>query len=150
MSQHPHVTKIAEVYDGMACGNPLPLLSVLAPDVAWHFPGSSWMAGTQHGPNDVLRLFLNVGAMTDGTFKVEAIDIVGGDRHVASVVRASATREGRRFETPAVVVWTFEHGQVVDVREHVFEVAGLDEFWGDASPEGWERATAGAAVPLGR
>ena len=125
------------MYEGAASGNPGALLSLLSPDVNWHFPGESWMGGTYVGPSEVLRLFMVLSHMTDGTFRAEPNDIVGNDDHVVSIVTASATRAGQRFETPVAVVYTFAGDHVVDVREHVFDVAGLDRFWGDARPDGW-------------
>jgi ketosteroid isomerase-like protein len=84
-----------------------------------------------------MRLFMTLSAFTDNTFKAVPRHIVGDDACVVSVVDAGATFRGRSFETPVAVVWTFRDGRVVDVREHVYDVEGLDALWAGERPEGW-------------
>jgi ketosteroid isomerase-like protein len=134
MADHPNIATVAAMY---ADASGAAWFTALSPDVTWHFPGSSWMGGTYNGVPDVLRLFMTLGAFTDNTFKAVPRAIVGGDDHVVSIVDASATFREHSFDTSVAVVWTFQDGRIVDVREHVYDLAGLDDFWAGERPDGW-------------
>ena len=93
------------------------------------------MAGEFDGLPDVATLFMNIAALSGGTFTVEPVDILGNEQRVVSVVTASAERDGRRVETPGCVVWTFRSGKVVDARQYIYDLYAVDDFWGDAHPD---------------
>lgn len=134
MTDHANVTAISAIYSDPSGAAPF---NVLAPEVVWDMPGSSWMGGTHHGTAAVARLFMALGEITDHNFTTVPRGIVGDDEYVVSIVDASMTFRGRTFTTSVAVVWRFEDGHVVEVREHGFDVAGLDAFWGGEQPEGW-------------
>jgi len=128
------VELVRAVYDGIAKGDPMPFMDLLHPDVCWHFPGTSWMAGDFSGQSSVLELFANIARLTDNTFLPVPSHIVGGDEVVVSVVDASATRAGRSLSTKVCVVWTFEGNRVIDGREHIFDVQSVDALWDHTTP----------------
>ena len=129
-----NATAVAAVYDDTSGGA---LFAVLAPEVVWHFPGSSWLGGRHEGTDAVARLFITLAQVTEGTFSSVPRHIVGDDEYVVSVVDASLTFRGTTFTSPVAVVWRFEGDRVVEVREHVYDVAGLDAFWAGERPDGW-------------
>lgn len=128
------VELVRAVYEGLANDDPMPFVNLLHDDVAWHFPGASWMSGDHTGKGKVIELFVNIARLTGNTFRPVATHVVGDDEVVVSLVEAAASYEGRTFSTGVAVVWTFDGDLVVDGREHVYDVAGLDAFWGDATP----------------
>ena len=134
LSAEDRVALVRAVYEGVAAGDPMPFVNLLHPDVTWHFPGTSWMGGDFHGAPAVLQLFADIARMTGGTFSPVPRHVVGDDEVVVSVVEATASFGGRTLATPVCVVWRFEGDKVVDGREHIFDVAGLDALWGDARP----------------
>ncbi len=134
MAEHPNVERIRRVYEGAARTDPAPFIEALDPDVVWHFAGRSWMAGDHRGLPDVGQLFMNIAALSGGTFKTDPVDILGNDERVVSVVNASAARNGHTVDTSVCVVWTFKDGKVVDAREHIYDLYAVDDLWGDTRP----------------
>ena len=134
MTDHPSVRAVSAVYEDPTGAA---LFAALDPDVVWHMPGTSWMAGTHHGTAAVARLFMSLAEITNGAFATVPRHIVGDDEYVVSLVDATMTFRGATFTTPVAVEWRFTDGRVVEVREHGFDVAGLDAFWADDRPDGW-------------
>jgi ketosteroid isomerase-like protein len=134
MTNHASVSAISAVYDDPTGAA---LFAVLAPDAVWHMPGASWMGGKHEGTAAVARLFTSLAQITNGSFSTVPRHIVGDDECVVSLVDASFSFRSRSFSTPVAVAWRFQDGRVVEVREHGFDMAGLDDFWADERPEGW-------------
>jgi ketosteroid isomerase-like protein len=134
MAEHPNVEKIRAMYEGAAKGDFSPWLVAVHPDVDWHFNGRSWIGGDHKGLANVQELFGKLFMASNGTFSTIPRDIVGNDRHVVSIVDASATVGGEEIVTTVALVWTFEDGKAVDVREHIFDVYRVDEVLGETAP----------------
>lgn len=112
----------------------MPLLGLVGKDTVWSYSGRSWMAGDHAGPAGIAGLFMNISRLTGGTFKPAPVDIVGNERHVVSIVEASASMAERDMRTPVCVLWTFDGDRLVGVREHIYDLYAVDAFWGEVEP----------------
>ena len=76
------------------------LRELFDPEIVWHFPGRSPLAGDHRGTDVVLGFFGRTMELTAGTLRVELSvhDVVADDRHTVGMHLGTGEREGRRFE----------------------------------------------------
>jgi ketosteroid isomerase-like protein len=129
VNEHENVQRIRDLYRGIAEGDVATFADLIHPDVVWHFPGSSWMAGTRKGIADVGAMFMELSARTNNRFAPRLRDAVGNGERVVSIVDAHITVDGETFDSPVCVLYEFEGGKVVEVREFIFEAQAGDAFW---------------------
>jgi uncharacterized protein len=58
------------------------LRELFDPEIVWHFPGRSVLAGDHRGTDAVLGFFGKTIELTAGTFQVEVHDVVADDLQV--------------------------------------------------------------------
>ncbi len=101
-----------------------------APDVLWHLPGTSPIAGDHHGWAEIRDDFLSkLGPLSGGTFRVELLDVAIGDTYVVAVQRATASRGERTLDITACQLIRVSNGVIDSVRGHYSDQSALDEFW---------------------
>jgi ketosteroid isomerase-like protein len=103
---------------------------LLDPEISFHVPGSNQFAGEYRGRSDLMALFAQVKAYTNGTFRIRVHDIVGGVESASVLVEAFAERDGRRVAEKDVEVHRVRDGRIVDITLFIDDVYGGDEFWG--------------------
>jgi len=57
------------------------LRELFHPDIVWHAPGRSQLAGDHQGVDTVLGYFGRTMELTGGSFRVEVHDVVANDEH---------------------------------------------------------------------
>ena len=96
----------------------------------WHTPGRSPIAGDYVGRDAVVGHLARYRGDTDGTFRAEPDSLApGGGGTVVGIQRITAERGGRLLDTRCCVVFEIRGGQLVDGREHVFDLHAWDAFW---------------------
>ncbi len=116
-------------YEAFSKGDLDTVSKLFAPDIVWHVPGRSTIAGSYRGRDEVFGLFGTLVQGTGGTFKVEIHDVLATDDHVAVLVTESGERDGRRLESNAVHVWHVENGLSKEFWECPVDIYAVDEFW---------------------
>jgi len=106
------------------------ILAVVPDDVVWHFPGRRGrLAGTHRGRDAVLGFLASVEELTGGTFHVDLLDVTASDVHAVALFRGHGTRDGRTLDNPTALVLRIDAGRIVEVREFVWDLYHVDEFW---------------------
>ena len=59
-------------------GDPAPVRGVLTEDIAWHVPGTSPIAGSYHGIDEVVGYMLARRELAAGTFVMHRLDVLTG------------------------------------------------------------------------
>jgi ketosteroid isomerase-like protein len=95
---HPNEELVRKGYDAFASGDMDTLRELFDPEIVWHFPGRSPLAGDHRGPDAVLGFFGRTMELTTGTFRAELHDVVADDRHTVRMHLATGEREGRTLE----------------------------------------------------
>jgi ketosteroid isomerase-like protein len=68
------------------------LRELFDPQIVWHFPGRSPLAGDHRGADAVLGFFGRTIELTAGTFRAELHDVVADDRHTVGMHLATGER----------------------------------------------------------
>jgi uncharacterized protein len=87
------------------------LRELFHPDLVWHAPGRSQLAGDHRGVDTVLGFFAKTMELTGGNFRVEVHDIVANDEHAVGLHTAHAEREGRTLQDNNTLVSTSATGR---------------------------------------
>ncbi|HET8602006.1 MAG TPA: nuclear transport factor 2 family protein [Segeticoccus sp.] len=129
-SPDPAMDVVRRGYAAFNAGDVDTLRTLLASDVVQHVPGTSSLAGTYKGVDNVLGYYGKLGEMTDGTFRVFLIETHGdGAGHVTALHQLTAVRNGTTRVTHGSILFTVTGGRVTDLLELRADLAGDDAFF---------------------
>jgi ketosteroid isomerase-like protein len=100
MSEHPHIARLRDAYAAFGKGDLDALQAVWSPQLRWHVPGNSDLAGTYEGIPAVLGFLQPV-----------------------------MERTGRDLEVQNAHVSRFEDGRIVEFQDTSTDLDALDAFW---------------------
>src|ERR687898_2808987 len=116
---HPNEDLIRQGYDAFSAGDMDTLRQLFHPDIVWHAPGRSQLAGDHRGVDAVLGFFGKTMELTAGTFRVEVHDVVADDQHSVGLHLATGEREGRTLEDREVLVFHVRDDKVVEAWQYI-------------------------------
>jgi uncharacterized protein len=129
MMGHPNEELVRSGYDAFAKGDIDTLRVLFDPEVVWHQPGRSVLAGDHRGIDAVLGFFARTMELTAGSFRAEPHDVIAGDQHVVGLHLVRAERQGRTLADRQVLVAHVRDGKIAEVWEHVEDQYAFDEFF---------------------
>jgi ketosteroid isomerase-like protein len=115
--------------DAFGSGDMATLTELFAPELKWHIPGRSVIAGDYNGRDAVFGLFGKLMELTNGTFRVEAREIIGDEKGGVFVMNDTGERNGKRLDVMITIRVHLESGKFVEMWEHVADLYAYDEFW---------------------
>lgn len=129
MYEHHNVKIIRRGYDCFARGDLDALREIMAPDIVWHEPGRSPLAGDHKGPDGVLAFFAGLAERSGGTFRVEIVDTVADPERVVVFQRERAERAGEAIDLLAAVDFEIHYGKITEVSVYHADTYRFDEFF---------------------
>ena len=139
-------------YEAFARGDMATLRELFDPEIVWHFPGRSVLAGDHRGPDAVLGFLATTMELTAGRFRVEVHDVVADDRHAVGLHLATGERAGRSLEDREVLVVHVRDGKVVAAWQYLENQDTYDECfsWTQRSSRGrcWDSCSGMTAHDL--
>ena len=103
---------------------------VLSPDIAWHVPGTSPIAGSYRGVDEVVEYMLARRALADGTFVMHRLDVLtGSGSTVAVLTDGTATIDGAERRWSTVGLYRVDGGRVAECRLLPLDQAEFDHIW---------------------
>ena len=112
---HPNEDLIRRGYDAFSRGDMDTLRELFDPDIVWHAPGHSQLAGDHQGVDAVLSYFARTMELTGGNFRVEVHGVVANDEHAVGLNSVHAERAGRTLEDNNTLVFHVRDGKVTEV-----------------------------------
>lgn len=107
-----------------------PWAELLTEDVVWRVPGSSAIAGTYTGIDEVTRYFLRRRALAAGTLRLHPGDLlVGEGDHVASLTDGSATLGGIEVTWSTTGLYRVRAGRVARCWLLPLDQGAFDRVW---------------------
>lgn len=101
----------------------------MAPEIVWHEPGRSPLAGDHKGPDGVLAFFGQLEERSGGTFEVEIVDTVADPERVVVFQRERAERGGEAIGLLAAVDFEIHYGKITEVTVYHSDTYRFDEFF---------------------
>jgi ketosteroid isomerase-like protein len=103
---------------------------LLADDVIWHVGGNGPLTGDYKGKDAVFGYFGKLMQVTGGTIKVEVHDILANDDHTIILVRQTAEKGGKKWDSRGVhIVHPDSEGRVKEFWGFTEDEAAADAFF---------------------
>ena len=126
--EHPNVALARRLWQATADGEVADLTEVLAIEVEWNTSGHNQVAGTYHGPEEVIGFLARVGELADD-FQSTLQGIYWNDGGAVLSYHVDAIREGRKLDMDYVLVLEMRDDQIVRARSVAIDQAETDRFW---------------------
>jgi ketosteroid isomerase-like protein len=105
------------------------LRGLFAEDAVWTVPGTSVMAGTFRGREEIFRFLARLPKETGGTYGSELRDVLASDERAAALYRARGRRRGRELELDQVLLFRIGNGLVREVLALPTDPEAFEAFW---------------------
>ena len=129
MSKHPNAATARHMVDAFSRGDLATVASHFAPDAVWELPGTSQVAGTYTGPEQIVGFLAKAYELSGGTLAVDLIGIVGDDWGAVQVQRVTAKHDGRELDCVEVLAHEIVDGAIVRTYHRPDQYA-IDAFFG--------------------
>ena len=104
--------------------------SVLSPDIAWHVPGTSPIAGSYRGLDEVVEYMLARRALANGTFVMHRLDVLTGSGDTVAVLTdGTATIHGAERRWSTVGLYRIDDRRVAECWLLPLDQAEFDDIW---------------------
>lgn len=114
----------------MYAGGPVePVAELLAPEVVWHVPGRSPIAGRHRGRQSVIDYFERRRALARGTLRIAVWQSVADEEGVVELADGSAQLDGEPAAWRTAGVYRIEDGKVAEAWLVPFDLADFDRVW---------------------
>ena len=122
---------LREGYEAFSTGDMARLSEMFAPDVVWHTPEHhGQLSGDHKGFDEVLRFFADTMTLSEGTFRIEVLDILASDDHVMGYVHVTANARGLILDDSPIHLYRVdEDGIIVEVTQYAFNQSNVEAFW---------------------
>jgi ketosteroid isomerase-like protein len=124
-----NVTLIRKGFEAFNKGDVATLSKILAADCVQHMPGDNRFSGDHKGRDSVLKMYGELGALTNGTMQAVLGDVYATDHGAIASYTATATRNGRSLEQKTVLAFTIVDGKATDLDEIPLNGVVEDAFW---------------------
>jgi ketosteroid isomerase-like protein len=127
---HPNEDLVRQGFAAFSSGDIEALQNqFFAPDIRWHFPGHSVVAGHHEGAAKVAEMFAKLAELSGGTHRVELHDVIANDDHVVALHTTRAERAGKQLEINAIQVFHVRDGKLTEAWTAHDDLYAVDEFW---------------------
>ena len=130
MAEHPNAERIRSLFDAFRRGDIEAISDVLPENALWHFPGREGrLAGTHRGRRAIFEFLAKVVELTNGTVRLELVDVVANDEHAVAIFYGTGKRGDKTLDNHTCLQMRLEHGRVLEVWEFVWDLYHVDDFW---------------------
>ena len=126
---HPDAITYRRAADAFRAGDLDELATTIHEHVAWHLPGTSWMARDLEGRDALVAYLRELMQRTNGTFRLRDVYVSGTDDHVLAVQHFGATVDGEERFFDVSSVMRFRDGRQIERWFHIHDQAAFDEFF---------------------
>jgi uncharacterized protein len=123
----------SEMYRG---GDAEAVRELLTPDVVWHVPGASAIAGDHRGRDAVMAYFQRRRALAGGAMRIVAGERLVSDDVVIQLADGEIERDGEPLRWRTVGVYRFDGERVAEAWLVPFELAAFEAIWTALPPPG--------------
>lgn len=129
MSNHPNAELARALVAEFARGDLATVASHFAASAVWDLPGTSKVAGTYIGPEQIVGFLAKAYELSGGTLSLELKTIMGDDWGAVQVQRVTARHDGRELDCVEVLAHEIVDGKIVRTYHRPDQYA-IDAFFG--------------------
>jgi ketosteroid isomerase-like protein len=131
--EHPNARLIRDFHAAQnrfyAGGDQETVRAMLAPDVAWHVPGRSALAGDYVGRDEVLRYFAGRRKLARATFQIAVRQVLADDQRAVILAGGQLQRDGAILAWEIVGVFRIAAGTIAECWVLPFDQYAFDKIW---------------------
>src|SRR4051794_5414356 len=101
-----NVTLIRRGFEAFNTGDVATLKKIMTSDCVQHMSGSNRFTGDHKGLDNMLKMYGELGALTNGTFRATLNDVYATDHGVIATFTSTGTRNGRNLEQKNALAFT--------------------------------------------
>lgn len=130
MSEQDDLALLRRLYTAFGIGDTEELTRLLHPEVVHVVPGRHALAGTFHGPAEVLATLTGTVAATGGTLSttVEGMHTNSAGQVIVTD-RTTASRAGRTLDASGAILFTITEGRISRIEEFYANPPEIERFW---------------------
>jgi ketosteroid isomerase-like protein len=129
MDEHPNAALARQAYQAFGAGDLATVGELLDDNIVYHYPGRNPLAADYRGKEQVFGFFRRQSELCNGNLRVVPSAIAAVDEYAFALVQATAERNGRQLDVPAVHVSRIRDGKVVEFWAFTADQHAIDEFW---------------------
>jgi ketosteroid isomerase-like protein/predicted kinase len=140
------LSRLHEAQNAMYAGGDMgPVRALLTPDVRWHVPGQSAIAGSYEGVEEVVGYFAARRELAGRTLRLHPRELlVGDEQHIASLTDGSAVIAGVEHRWATIGLYRLAEERIAECWLLPLDPAAFDRAWAapldtSASPLGGAR-----------
>ena len=123
-TDHPNIERVRTGFEAFSRGDLSVLDELIDDDVVWHQPGDNSISGDYTGKEELLRLFVRIFEMTEGTMQTLIRGVWADDEYAMVLTRTVATRFGReQTDTVANIFRLSPEGRLTRVQREMIATA---------------------------
>ena len=116
-------------YEGFARGDFAAVAREFDPGITWKLYRPGKLGGEYSGLDQVLGFFSELMKLSEGTLRMEILDVLASDDSAAAVVRLTARRGDRSLDSHQVHLFRVSGERVTEVWQFVDDAQASVEFW---------------------
>ena len=129
MQEHHNLAVVRHGYECFAAGDAARGRDLIADYAIWHEPGQSPLAGDYKGPEAIIGFFLELSRRSEGTVRIEPVEMLAGPERVFVVHRVTAQRGDDLLDTINMADFEVHHDRITEVEIYQSDTYRWDEFW---------------------
>ena len=133
---HPHAQLIRDFHDHQnrfyAGGDQEPVRAMLTPDVIWHVPGNSAIAGEHRGRDQVLLYFAERRTLTNATFRIDVRGVLADDQRTVILATGVLEHDGETFTWGTIAIFRIAEGKIAECWVVPHDQGAYDAIWSAA------------------
>jgi ketosteroid isomerase-like protein len=114
-AMHSNERVVRQLYDARARRDWDAARALCADEITWHEPGEEEPSAVHRGQDQVVALFEQLVAVTDGTIELEPEAFLNSADHSVVLVRWSGERAGQRAEGTEIAVYRLRDSRIEQV-----------------------------------
>ena len=128
--EHPNATQIRDLFRAFRERDLEAIAEAFTEDAVWRFPGRDGrLAGDHCGRDSIFSFLASVSELTDDSFHIDIEDVIANDERAVVLFTGHGRRAGRELDNPTCLVVRFRDGKAVELREFVWDLRHVEEFW---------------------
>jgi ketosteroid isomerase-like protein len=122
---------LREGYEAFGRGDLAAVQAMFSPDVAWHTPENHGvLSGDHKGWDEVAEFFMKTMELSEGTFRIEVLDISASDEYMTGYVRVTGSARGRILDDSPVHLYRVnDEGLIAEITQYPLNQSNVNAFW---------------------
>jgi len=126
---HPNVTFVVEAHARLEEGDMAAIRDMFAADITWHEFGSSPLAGSYVGREDVMAFWKRYFSAAGAGFRQDILSIMANDDYVSSIVQLAGTKSEATLSQTAVDVMRMADGKIAEFWRYYADLGQANAFF---------------------